>query len=77
MSRTAKDERRRRTIRNVCEIVRRPDGSFDIFNNEELAQSSIPDKWLADQFARYGICGEEFKNARRELAESGKVKLVY
>lgn len=77
MSRTTKDVRRQQTIRKTWEIVRRPDGSFDIFGNDELAHSSVPDKWLEEELARYGICGEEYRNARREIEESGKAKLVY
>jgi hypothetical protein len=77
MSGTFKDSKGLPTIPNVYEIVRRPDGSFDIFHNGELADRSIPDEWLQGQLVRYGICGEEYRDARRELDESGNVKLVY
>lgn len=77
MGRTVKDQRRQQTSRNTYEIVRRQDGSFDIFHNGELADRSIPQEWLADQLSRYGICGEEFKLARQQLEESGKAEFVY
>jgi hypothetical protein len=62
---------------NVYEVIKRTDGSFDIFHNEELRDSSIPDEWLEDQLVKYGICGEEYRDARRELDEFGKVRLEY
>jgi hypothetical protein len=77
MARAMKDQKKQRTIPNTYEIVKRPDGSFDIFHHDELVHPSVPDKWLEDQLARYGICGEECVTARRHLEESGKVKLVY
>jgi hypothetical protein len=77
MSRTLKDQRRQRTTRNTWEIVKRPDGAFDIFHNDVLSPPPIPDQWLEDELAKYGICGEEYTVARRDLEEFGKVKLVY
>jgi len=77
MSRTAKDHKGLPTIPNVYEIRRRGDGLFDIFHNGKMTDRSIPDKWLESQLVRYGICGEEYRNARRELDESGQVRLVY
>jgi hypothetical protein len=77
MGRTVKDSGRLRTMPNVYEIIRRQDLSFDIFHNDELADSSVPDGWLEDQMARYGICGKEYHDMRRDLDELGKVRLVY
>ena len=77
MGRTVKDSGRLRTMPNVYEIVRRQDRSFDIFQNGELADGSVPDEWLEDQLVRYGICGKEYRDMRRDLDELGKVRLVY
>jgi len=62
---------------NVYEIIRRTGTSFDIFHNEELRERSIPDEWLEDQLAKYGICGQEYRDARRDLDEFGSVRLEY
>jgi len=77
MSRTLKDRAGKQSMPNVYEIIRRSDASFDIFHNEELRDRSIRDEWLEDQLAKYGICGQEYREARRELDEFGKVKLEY
>ena len=77
MTRTAKDQKGLRTVPNVYEILRRQDGTFDILRNGQLTNRAIPDKWLEDELVRYGICGQEYRDARRELDELGKVKLVY
>ena len=77
MSHTFKDKNRLSTSAKVFEIRKKPDGSFDIFCNDELADSSIPDNWLESQLVKYGICGEEYRDARRELDGAGMVRLVY
>lgn len=61
----------------VFEILKRPDGSFDVFRNAELADSHVPDRWLEDQLIKYGICGKEYRDVRKELEESGKVRLEF
>jgi len=60
----------------IYEILKRPDGSFDIFYNGELVDRSVPDGWLADQLVKYGICGEEYQEARRKLDSIGEARLV-
>jgi hypothetical protein len=77
MSRTLKDRVGRQTVPNVYEVIRLADGSFNISHNGELRDRSIPDEWLEDQLAKYGICGQEYRDARRDLGEFGKVKLEY
>jgi len=61
----------------VYEILKRPDGSFDIFHNGELSDQLIPDGWLEDQLVKYGICGEEYREARRKLDSIGEARLVF
>jgi hypothetical protein len=77
MSRTLKHRAGKQSIPNVYKIIRRTDASFDIFHNEELRDTSIPGEWLEDQLVKYGICGQEYRDARRELDEFGKVRLEY
>jgi len=62
---------------NVFEILKRPDGSFDIFHNGELSDQLIPDGWLEDQLVKYGICGGEYREARRKLDSIGEARLVF
>jgi hypothetical protein len=61
---------------NVWEIVKREDGTFDMFHQGKLLHGSIPDRWLEDQLVRYGFCGEEYRDIRRNLDEFGKAKIV-
>ena len=77
MSHTFKDKNRLSTSAKVFEIRKKPDGSFDVFCNDELADSSISGNWLESQLVKYGICGQEYRDARRELDESGKVRLTF
>ena len=78
MSRThTNDGENPQTLSNIYEVVRREDGFFDVFHNGELADGSIPDRWLEEQLVKYGICGEEYRSARRELDALGRIRLVY
>ncbi len=52
---------------NVWEIVRKEDGTFEMFHKGGLLHGSIPDRWLEDQLVRYGFCGEEYRDIRRQL----------
>ena len=61
----------------VYEILRLPDGSFDIFHNGDLADRSIPDRWLEDQLVKYGICGQQYRDTRRKLDSIGEARLVF
>jgi hypothetical protein len=77
MGRTVKDSGRSRTMPNVYEVIRRQDGSFDVFYNGQPKHSSIPDRWLEDELAKHGICGIEYREVRRQLLELGKAKLSF
>jgi hypothetical protein len=61
---------------NVWEIVRKEDGTFDMFREGELLHGSIPDKWLADQLGNYGFCGQEYKDIRLQLDQFGRARIV-
>jgi len=77
VSQTIKDKRKQRTFQNVWEIVKRQDGSFDLFHNSELSHSSTPERWLEDQLAEHGICGDEYREVLRQIGELGRAKLIY
>ena len=62
---------------NIYEILKRSDSSFDIFHNGELTDRSVADRWLEDQLAQYGICGQEYQEARRKLESVGEARLVF
>jgi len=76
MSDTLKDQRVRKTESLVYEVLKRPDGSFDIFQNGELTGRSVPERWLEDQLAGYGVCGQEYRDVRFKLDEVGEARLV-
>src|SRR6266699_3423822 len=61
---------------NVWEIVRKEDGTFEMFHKGGLLHGSIPDRWLEDQLVRYGFCGEEYRDIRRQLDQFGRAKIV-
>jgi len=61
---------------NVWEVVRNEDGTFEMLHKGKLLHSSIPDKWLEAQLGRYGLCGEEYKDIRRQLDRSGRAEVV-
>jgi len=77
MGRTVKDSAGLQTRPNAYEIVRRRDGSFDVLHNGEIKHSSVPERWLEDELAKHGICGSEYREAVRQLSESGKAKLTF
>lgn len=61
---------------NVWEIIRNEDGTFEMFHKGELLHGLIPDRWLEDQLVRYGFCGKEYRDIRRQLDQFGKAKIV-
>jgi hypothetical protein len=61
---------------NIWLVVKKDDGSFDIFHRGELLHGSIPDKWLESELARYGFCGPEYQEIRRHLEEQGRAEMV-
>jgi hypothetical protein len=69
------DSSRSRT-QNVWEIVKGPEGTFEFFRNGQLLHRAIPDQWLENQLGRYGFCGEEYREIRRKLDQSGRARIV-
>ena len=61
---------------NIWEVMKKGDGSFEILHKGELLRGSIPEKWLEAELGRYGFCGQEYKDIRDQLEQSGKAKIV-
>jgi hypothetical protein len=61
---------------DVWAFVRKEDGTFDLSRGGELLHASIPEKWLADQLGRYGFCGQEYADIRRQLDQVGRARVV-
>jgi len=61
---------------NTWEVIKSADGSFEIRNKGELLQAEIPDRWLERELARYGFCGEEYRDIRQQLQNSGRARVV-
>ena len=76
VSRTRKDSRK--STNRVLEVVRREDGTFDLFMNGELDRGRIPKDGLNEQLCvRFGFCGKEYDSIVHELAENGRKKLFF
>jgi hypothetical protein len=71
MAHTGKDSPK--NANRVLEVVRRDDGTFDLFLNREIDRSRIPEDRLSREVcARWGFCGEEYRLILRELEEHGR-----
>jgi hypothetical protein len=71
LSRTRKDAIKNTNL--VLEVVKRDDGTYDLFLNHSLDRSQIPEMWLPEELrARFGFCGEEYRAILREVNQSGR-----
>lgn len=62
MSRTRKDSNQANNT--VLEVVKKNDGTFDLFLNRKLDRNYIPETWLPEQLCvRFGFCGKSIKTA--------------
>ena len=74
MSRTRKDSRHASTI---LELVKRDDGTFDLFVSRKLEQGQIAEEWLPEQLcARFGFCCDEYDSIMEEVSRDGKATRV-
>jgi len=72
VSRTRKDSHQNR----VLEVVKRDDGTFDLFLNRNVYRSGISEDTLPRELCmRFGYCGEEYEEILRELNQAGKKQL--
>jgi hypothetical protein len=71
VSRTRKDSRSLQGT--ILEIVKREDGTFDLFLNRMLDQGQKPESslpaWLC---VRFGFCGEEYCTILKEVNLNGR-----
>jgi hypothetical protein len=57
-------------------VVKRDDGTYDLFLNDAPDRSRIPEKWLPEELCvRFGFCGEEYDSILHELNLNGRTKL--
>jgi hypothetical protein len=61
---------------DVWEIIKKEDGTFDLFRTGKLLHESIPEEWLSDQLGHYGFCGQEYDDIRYQLDLVGRAKIV-
>jgi hypothetical protein len=75
VSRTRKDSPITST---VLEVVKRDDGTFDLFLNRKLDRNGIPEKWLPDELCvRLGFCCDEYDSILREVNQSGRARVEF
>jgi hypothetical protein len=75
MSETYKDSRDSKR-QAAIEVIKRPDGAFDLYTNRELECEGIEEKWLADVLCvRFGYCGEEYDAIINELNQNSRITL--
>jgi hypothetical protein len=60
----------------VVEILENQDGTFAMLKAGKLLHASIPDRWLETELAKYGFCGEEYRDIRRQLDSSGNAQFT-
>ena len=76
MSRTRKDSAENRN--RILEVVKKDDGTFDLFLDHKLDRSGIPETWLPDELCfRFGFCGQEYRSILRELNQIGRTTLRF
>ena len=74
MSRTRKDH----ITSNVLEVVKREDGTFDLFLNRKPHRNRIPEQWLPEEIcARFGYCCEEYDDILREVNQNGRTERIF
>jgi len=74
VSRTRKDSKQNR----VLEVVKKPDGTFDLFLNRRLDRHDVPEAGLPEELCvRFGFCREEYDSILRELNQHGKKELFF
>lgn len=59
-------------------VVKRNDGTFDLFLNRELDHKNIQEAWLPEHLCvRFGFCGEEYDSILREVNQNGRATIVF
>jgi hypothetical protein len=74
VSRTRKDTKQNR----VLEVVKKEDGTFDLFLNRELYRGGVPEDGLSRELCvRFGFCGQEYDQILLELNQTGSKQLFF
>jgi hypothetical protein len=61
----------------VLEVVKRDDGTFDLFLNRKLDQGERPESSLSEWLcARFGFCDEEYRSILEEVNLNGRVTIT-
>jgi hypothetical protein len=72
VSRTGKDSSQSR--KSVLELVKRDDGTFDLFLNGRLDRTHVAEKWLPDELCvRFGFCSEEYHAILHDAKQDGRI----
>jgi hypothetical protein len=60
------------------EVVKKNDGTFDIFLNRELDHENIPEAWLPEQLrVRSDSAVREYDSSLREVNQNGRATIVF
>jgi len=74
MSRTLKDSPRKKRF---LEVVKRGDGTYDLFLDDAPDRRAVPEKWLPEELCvRFGFCGEEYDSILRQVNLNGRARLL-
>ena len=74
VSRTRKDSNQNR----VLEVVKRDDGTFDLYLNRKLDRDGISEDGLPKELCmRFGFCGDEYDSILREVNQTDKKALYF
>jgi hypothetical protein len=62
----------------VVEVVKREDGTFDLYLNRSLDRERIDERWLPEELCvRFGYCGEEYDQILCELNQHGRATVCF
>jgi hypothetical protein len=73
MTHTAKDSPYRK--QRFLDVVKKADGSYDLFLDDSPIRTNIPEEWLESEVCRFGFCGEEYRSILREVSLHGRTRL--
>ena len=76
VSRTRKDSNQ--ITKTVLELVKRDDGTFDLFFDGRLERSHVTEKWLPEELCvRFGFCGEEYDAILHNAKQDGRTTVSF
>lgn len=76
MGRTKKDSITH--TNSALEVVKRDDGTFDLFLDGKLHRSEVAERWLPEVLCiRFGFCGQEYDMILFEVNQHGRKTLTF